>query len=241
MKAVLYIGHGTRLKKGAEEAKAFIQNVMQRIDVPIQEIGFLELTEPLIEEGFRTCVEKGATEISVVPLFLLAAGHIKQDIPLTLSALQEKYPHVQVKVREPFGVHEGILDALAEFVRETAGNVEPQDRLLIVGRGSSDPGIQADFEKIALGIKERLGIDAVSVCYLAAAQPRLNEGMEAIIQPSQGKVIVLPYLLFSGLLFTEVNEKVRKLQQQGLEILHTGPLSANRIFEDIIITRVGLN
>jgi sirohydrochlorin ferrochelatase len=237
MKAILYIGHGTRSKKGAEEAKAFIQGIMRRIDVPIQEISFLELTEPLIEEGFMRCVERGATEITVVPLFLLAAGHIKQDIPLTLSSLQARYPHIHVNVKDPFGVQGKILDAMAELVWVNAINLVPQDHLLIVGRGSSDPGIHADFLAIANGIRERLGIEHVSVCYLAATEPSLSKGLETITQRASGRVIVLPYLLFSGLLFAEINQKVRKLQKQGKEILHTGPLSGHRGIEDIVIDR----
>lgn len=101
MKAILYIGHGTRSKKGAEEAKTFIERVMNRVNIPIQELSFLELTDPLIEEGFQRCVERGATDITVVPLFLLAAGHIKQDIPDALSSLKLKYPDIQVSVKDP--------------------------------------------------------------------------------------------------------------------------------------------
>jgi sirohydrochlorin ferrochelatase len=238
MKAILYIGHGTRSKKGAEEAKAFIQTVMTRIDVPIQELSFLELTSPLIEEGFQRCVERGATAITVVPLFLLAAGHIKQDIPEALSKQQVRYPHVQVNVKDPFGVQGKILDAIAELVRISVEEVFPQDSLLIVGRGSSDPAIQADFSEIATGLKDRLEVKHVSVCYLAAAEPRLNEGLKAITKRNAGRVIVVPYLLFSGLLIAEVNQEVRKLQKQGQQILHTGPLSSHRVFEDIIIDRV---
>lgn len=237
MKAILYIGHGTRSKKGAEEVKAFIQRVMGRIGVLIQEFSFLELTEPLIDEGFKRCVERGATEITVVPLFLLAAGHIKQDIPRALTSLKAIYPHIQVNVKDPFGVQGEILDAVADFVRVTAVNLVPQDRLLIVGRGSSDPGIHADFLEISSGIRERLGIEHVSVCYLAAAQPRLAEGLETIIQSATGRVIIVPYLLFSGLLFAKVNQDVRKVQKQGQEILHTGPLSGHRVIEDIVIDR----
>ncbi len=229
MKAILYIGHGTRSKKGAEEAQSFIERVMGRVDVPIQEICFLELTEPLIEEGFTTCVERGATTIEVVPLFLLAAGHIKQDIPQALSLLQEKYPQIQVNVQDPFGVQGGILNAIAELVRDSVNELEPRDRLLIVGRGSSDPAIHADFAMIAAGIKERLEIEHVSVCYLAAAEPRLREGLETISASSDtGRVIVVPYLLFSGLLIAEVDHEVRKRQKQGQQILHTGPLSRHR-------------
>lgn len=237
MKAILYIGHGTRSKKGAEEAKAFIQRVIERIDIPIQEISFLELAEPLIEEGFKRCVERGATEITVVPLFLLAAGHIKQDIPRELSRLATKYPHIQVDVSDPFGVQGVILDAVADLVRITAVNLVRKDRVLIVGRGSSDLGIQADFLAIAEGIRKRLEIESVSVCYLAAVEPRLAEGLETITQNVTGRVIVVPYLLFSGLLTAEVNLEVRKVHNQGQEILNTGPLSGHRVIEDIVIDR----
>lgn len=237
MKAIIYIGHGTRLKKGSVEAKAFIKRIIERIDVPIQEISFLELTEPSMEEGFERCVLMGASEITVVPLFLLAAGHIKQDIPLALAGLQTKFPEIQVTVKDPFGVQGRILDAVVDLIRDTAGAVASEDRVLLVGRGSSDPGILTDFSKIAEGIRNRLGIKMVSVCYLAAAEPRLLEGLEAITADAEGRVIVVPYLLFSGLLLAEVNLEVRRRRKQGLEILLTGVLSSHRAIENIVIEK----
>ena len=240
MKAILYIGHGTRSKKGAGEAIAFVQRVMGRIDIPIQEVSFLELTDPLIAEGFARCVERGATEITVVPLFLLAAGHIKQDIPMVLASLKEKYPHIRIDVKDPFGVQESILDGVAELVFANTGGLNPQDQLLIVGRGSSDPEITADFSAIAEGLKARLGICHVAVCFLAAAKPTLDEGLEAVTQNASSRVIVVPYLLFSGLLMAEINQKVLRLKRQGWEIIHTSPLSSHRIIEDIVVARAGL-
>lgn len=237
MKAILYIGHGTRSKKGVKEANAFYQRVMRRIDVPIQEISFLEIAEPSIEEGFKRCVIKGATNITVVPLFLLAAGHIKQDIPRTLDFLQERYPHIQIDVKDPLGVQGKILDGVAELVKVTAGYLAPHDQLLIVGRGSGDPEIHINFFEIAKGMKERLGIKYVYVCYLAAAEPRLVEELETIAKRAEGRVIVVPYLLFSGLLIAEVNQVVRKRQKQGLPILQTGPLSNHQVIENIVVDR----
>ncbi|WP_251554115.1 sirohydrochlorin chelatase [Neobacillus muris] len=238
MKAILYIGHGTRSKKGAEEAKAFIHRVIDRIPVSIQEISFLELTEPLIEEGFRRCVQRGATDITVVPLFLLAAGHIKQDIPSVLSTLKEQYPDVTVAIRNPFGVETRILDGIADLVRDMVIDLTPQDAILIVGRGSSDPGIHDAFSKIAKGIQRRLGIKHISVGYLAAAEPRFLEGLESMSETTAGgRIIVIPYLLFSGLLLAEVDLEVRKRQKQGVKIIHTGTLSSHQIFEDIVMER----
>lgn len=237
MKAVLYIGHGTRSKKGADEARAFVARVSERVDVPIQEISFLELTDPSIEEGFRQCVERGATEVTVVPLFLLAAGHIKQDIPFVLESIKGQFPHVSIKVKDPFGVQGMILDAVAELVRETIGSVGIQDQILIVGRGSSDPDTLADFGLITDGIKERLGISGVSVCYLAAAEPRLQEGLTTVMEKAEGKIIVIPYLLFSGLLIAEVTAEIRKWAKLGREIYHTGILSSHRVIENIVVER----
>lgn len=237
MKAILYIGHGTRSKKGADEANAFVKRVIDRIDVAIQEISFLELSEPFIEEGFNRCVERGATEITVVPLFLLAAGHIKQDIPLELARLQAQFPEIQVTVKDPFGVQGRILDAVSDLIKDTAGKLLPEDRLLLVGRGSSDPGILADFSEIIGGIRKRLGLEKVSVCYLAAAEPRLLDGFEAITAGARGRVIVVPYLLFSGLLLAEVHQEVRRRQRLGQKILLTGPLSGHREIENIVIER----
>ena len=67
MQAILYVGHGTRLKKGVEEATQFIEEAKPYIDVAIQETAFLELVDPDIVEGVARCVEKGATNISLIP------------------------------------------------------------------------------------------------------------------------------------------------------------------------------
>jgi sirohydrochlorin ferrochelatase len=237
VKAILYIGHGTRSKEGADEAKSFIHRVMERINVEIQEISFLELTKPGIDEGFLRCVDRGATEITVVPLFLLAAGHIKEDIPLALSSLSRKYPNIQVNIKDPFGVQGKILDGIAELVRETVDDLSPQDSILIVGRGSSDLSIHTAFADIIKGMRERLGVDYVSVCYLAATEPRLQEGLETVSENTFGKIIVIPYLLFSGLLLKEVEQNVSMRQDLGQRIIHTGTLSKHRVIEDIVIER----
>jgi sirohydrochlorin ferrochelatase len=237
MKAILYIGHGTRSKKGAVEIRAFIDKVKARIDVRIQELSFLELTEPLIEEGFEKCVEQGATEIDVVPLFLLAAGHVKRDIPEALSSLIAKYPTIPVKIKNPFGVQEVILDAVAELIKDSAGEVCLTDRLLIVGVGSSDRDVHVNFGRIADGIGKRLGPEKVSVCYFAATEPRLSAGLEYISEGVLGRVIVVPYMLFSGLLLAELNKIVRTRQKEGQRILCTPALSSHSVIEDIVIER----
>ncbi|TWT06378.1 sirohydrochlorin chelatase [Planococcus sp. CPCC 101016] len=236
MKAILYVGHGTRSKKGAAEATGFLEKIIGQNPISIQEISFLELTEPFIEEGFTRCVEKGATKITVVPLFLLAAGHIKTDIPEALLPLQRQYPQIQVTVADPFGVQKRILDAIAEMVR--AGRVwSGTEALLVVGRGSSDPAIHKAFGEIAEGLKQRLGTETISLCYLAATTPTFQQGIKDISREIESRVIVIPYLLFEGLLLDEIEREVDKRKGQGQQISHTGCLSRHQAIQEIILER----
>ncbi|MGD6830564.1 sirohydrochlorin chelatase [Sutcliffiella halmapala] len=234
-KAILYIGHGTRSKQGAEEAKGFLQKVIDKVFVPIQEISFLELTEPFIEEGFECCIAKGATYITVVPIFLLKAGHIKEDIPEALAPLRERFPQVSVEVAEAFGVQERIVEGICELVRGSAGEVKAADSILLVGRGSSDPAIHEAFASIKEGIGEKLGNVRVEVCYLAATTPLFAEGIEEISRVAAARVIVVPYLLFAGLLLSEVTREVKKRRRAGQEIVLIEPLSRHQTIQDIVV------
>lgn len=237
MKAILYIGHGTRSKQGAAEANFFTESVIKKVKHPIQQLSFLELTEPTIEQGFDRCVQEGATDITIVPLFLLAAGHIKQDIPDALAPLKEKYPNISVTMADPFGVQSRILDAIAELVTIEAEPFSLNDSILIVGRGSSDLSIQESFHSIAQGISQRLGIKEVHVCYLAAASPSFQEGLDSICEKASGRIIVIPYLLFAGLLLSEVKREVKKKKKQVYPILLTGALGSHQVIQDIVIEK----
>ncbi|WP_157182394.1 sirohydrochlorin chelatase [Bacillus sp. m3-13] len=236
-RAILYVGHGTRSKKGAEEAKEFLGRVIARVDATIQEISFLELTEPFIPEGFERCVEKGATEITVVPIFLLTAGHIKEDIPEALEPLRVKYPGISVEIASAFGVQERIVDGISDLVRAAVGKVDARDSVLLVGRGSSDPAIHEAFAEIKKGVGVRLGVSQVHVCYLAATTPLFAEGIKDISSNAVGRVLVVPYLLFAGLLLSEVEREVRKRKGGGQDVLLIEPLSRHEVIQEIVVER----
>lgn len=235
MKAILYIGHGTRSKEGAREAVQFLERVIEQVNVPIQEISFLELSEPSISDGFNRCIQQGATNILIVPLFLFAAGHIKKDIPEVLHPLLEEYLDVQISLTDPFGVQESILDAMAEMVMESVPDLSYQDSILIVGRGSSDSIIHQNFASITKGIAKRLKAKDIQVCYLAAAKPSFQTGIERVSKERKGRIIVIPYLLFAGQLLSEVKREVHIRQKQGEKITLVNTLSHHQTIMDLVV------
>jgi len=77
----------------------------------------MELADPDIAAGFSSCVEAGATDITVFPYMLSPGRHSTSDIPRIVAQVACAFPHVTFGVTPAFGLHE----RLAEVVLERAG------------------------------------------------------------------------------------------------------------------------
>ncbi len=118
MRAILLIDHGSR-RDAANEMMDCMANLVQAMagsDV-IARYAHMELAEPSIEVGLRSCVEAGATEVICFPYMLSPGKHSTGDIPRMVAAAAVAYPALHVRVTNAFGVHE----RLAELILEKAG------------------------------------------------------------------------------------------------------------------------
>ena len=77
-------------------------------------LAFLELMEPSLSAAVERLVERGASRVVVVPLFLGTGGHIRRDLPALIeeAARAAKIP---VSAVTPAGEDQMILDALAKY------------------------------------------------------------------------------------------------------------------------------
>ncbi len=238
MKALLFICHGTRLAKGRMEAEEFVRLCMAQVEVPIKEICFLELAEPSITQGFETCIQKGATSISVIPVFLLSANHIKIDIPKELHHLQNQYPEVEVIYGRPFGVHEAISHLLWEKIPKSAVSLRENPHILLVGRGSTDQDVKRDLETIASNVQNHYGITSIQACFLTGSEPSFEEALWNS-RELYDQVIVVPYLLFSGLLINGMKLTIKSYQQQSKQnVTLCETLGYHPILKDVLLTRI---
>ena len=228
MQAILYIGHGTRLAEGVAQCKTFIELVKQHIDVPIQETAFLELVEPTIEEGVNRCIEQGATKIAIIPLLLLTAHHAKLDIPQEFEVIQSKYPTIEFTFGNPLGIEKSIVLEVIDKVQRVTdkhGNEDWEPRLLsgeadilLVVRGSSDPNLAKQANEICELVKKYSRYKYVKPCFLYGNDWRFENALS--MYTTCGKpVVIVPYLLFDGLLSVSIEKKVQLAQQTMPNIL----------------------
>ena len=101
---------------------ACMANLVQAMagDEVVVEYAHMELAEPSIEQGFASCVRRGATEVVAFPYMLSPGRHSTSDIPHLVAAAAAACPGVAYQVTPAFGVHE----KLGELILLRAG-VEP--------------------------------------------------------------------------------------------------------------------
>jgi sirohydrochlorin cobaltochelatase len=205
--ALLIVGHGSRDPRGAEEFHELVSLVRARAPMPV-EGGFIELSRPPISECVNNLKERGAREISAVPLMLLAAGHAKDDVPATL--VREKLTHPDLDFH--YGRALGIRPELLELMDERISAVVPEEEkegtaVLMVGRGSSDPDANSDLAKMARLFFEGRPYPLVETAFVSLAPPSVTEALERCRRLGAGRVAVFSYFLFTGVLEERIREQ----------------------------------
>ncbi|WP_223555797.1 MULTISPECIES: sirohydrochlorin chelatase [Lysinibacillus] len=214
MQAILYIAHGSRVKAGVEQAVNFLKSVQQEIELPIQEICFLELTAPTIAEGIDNCIKRGATAIAVMPILLLAAQHAKHDIPSEIDQAKKQHPQVRFTYGEPLGVHELLIDTLQTRVLE-ARLPTNNASVLLIGRGSSDPAVKSDLAKIATRLRDKYAYGVVDTCFLYGKGPTFEDWLQQEKNGSN-QVFIVPYLLFTGILRQSIARRLQAYENNHI-------------------------
>ncbi|MEW9671999.1 sirohydrochlorin chelatase [Ammoniphilus sp. 3BR4] len=217
MKAILFVGHGSKDAQGNEEVRKFVEGVLPELEVPIAETCFLEFEQPTVMQGLEACVKRGASEVAVIPMMLFAAGHAKIHIPAAIDEIKERFPGVKFTYGRPIGIHEEVLSILASRMKECGFDPlqeDPDIAVLLVGRGSSDPDANSDLFKMARLFWERGKANWVEPAFMGVTAPLVDEGVERCIRLGAKHVIVLPYFLFTGVLIKRMEAMVQQYRDQ---------------------------
>src|SRR5206468_6724552 len=79
---------------------------------------YIELAQPSVAQALDTLGQAGAAEVVVLPLFLFAAGHVKNDIPLALDAARKAHPRTRFRAARALGVDPRLAELLHRRVQE---------------------------------------------------------------------------------------------------------------------------
>nr|WP_315980184.1 sirohydrochlorin chelatase [Aliamphritea spongicola] len=192
-------GHGSRDKDAEREFGLVAAGLKKRFpDIPV-EYGFLEFSAPNIHMGLNSLLEQGVEQVYAIPGMLFAATHAKNDIPSVLTTFEENNSQIEMHYGSELGLHPAMIEAFQARIYESMG-IDPENPpenlydtlLVVVGRGTSDTGANAEAAKLTRIVNENMGFGWADTVYSGVTYPSVGVGMEKLLKLGYKRVVVAP-------------------------------------------------
>ena len=115
MKAIIFFGHGARDERWREPFDRLVALWPERHPHMLVETAFLEIMQPSLEGVIANLSIKGATDLTVVPVFFGQGGHLRNDYPVLLEKCRSQFPGIQLSTTPAVGEDLGVLQAIIDF------------------------------------------------------------------------------------------------------------------------------
>ncbi|MES2784890.1 MAG: CbiX/SirB N-terminal domain-containing protein [Pseudomonadota bacterium] len=113
--AVVLFGHGSRDPLWRAPMDSVAARIAQRSPDVAVRCAFLELQQPDLATSVAELVLAGVTQLTVVPMFLGAGRHVRDDLPLLIDDLRRNHAGLAIELLAPVGEHPLVLDLLAQI------------------------------------------------------------------------------------------------------------------------------
>jgi sirohydrochlorin cobaltochelatase len=112
---IVLVAHGSRDREWSRPFEALAATLAAAVPGPVA-LAYLELTQPPLGTAIAELVKQGATSIRVVPVFLGAGGHVKEDLPRLAARARAEHPGVPIRVAAPIGEQPAVIEAIAAAI-----------------------------------------------------------------------------------------------------------------------------
>lgn len=112
---ILLFAHGSRDREWARPFEALAATLATKVQSPVA-LAYLELMQPPLDVAIAELVKHGAISIRVVPVFLGAGGHVKEDLPRLVARARSDHPELTIHLDAPIGEQSPVIEAIAAAI-----------------------------------------------------------------------------------------------------------------------------
>lgn len=206
---VVILGHGSRDPEANAQFEQLVDDF--RATHPDLDVshGYVEIASPSLEAALSASALRN-THVVAAPLFLFGAGHLKNDVPIALDTARAQHPNVSFSAARELGIHSSLINLAfqrgAPFLPEPAA--AQKTAAIVVGRGASDPDANGDFCKLVRLLGEGRSFTWSQPSFIGITRPSFEDAAELIGRSRPDRIVVIPYFLFPGRLYTRLQEQV---------------------------------
>lgn len=115
MRALILLAHGSGDPNLIEPFTRLRRRVAALAGKSLVTLAYLEHAEPSFVEAANVLAGAGATEISVVPLFLGPGLYVRTDVPCLVEEAAARHPQVKWTLKAFVGDAPEVMDAIAAY------------------------------------------------------------------------------------------------------------------------------
>lgn len=116
MRGIVLFAHGARDPEWTRPFEAIRDRIRTHSPESPIELAYLEMMSPNLEDAIDAVIARGASAVTVFPLFMAQGGHLKKDLPRILEAIRATRPHVPISIEAAVGDVPEILDAITGWI-----------------------------------------------------------------------------------------------------------------------------
>lgn len=110
---IVLFAHGSREPGWAKPFESIARQLAGEFLV---ELAYLEIMKPTLEKAVASLAARGAQRVRIIPLFLGAGGHVREDLPKLVQAARERHAGVEIVLERTIGERAEITDAIAAVI-----------------------------------------------------------------------------------------------------------------------------
>jgi sirohydrochlorin cobaltochelatase len=238
---LLLMGHGSRDADGVAEFLLLVEAIRGAAPRLRVEAGFLEFAGPLvpsIDDAIDACAARGGERVLAVPMLLAEAVHGREDMPALVAAARARYPALDLRLAPVLGPHLSLIEIVEERIAAMGG--DPEDTtVLLVGRGTSSSGANADIYRLGRLLWERNRYAEVECCFSGTAQPDVPTGIDRCIRLGARRVVLAPYLINTGSLVKRIGAQAAeaRIRHPAVQIDVAGHIGLHPKLVELVVAR----
>jgi sirohydrochlorin cobaltochelatase len=110
---IILLAHGSSDKRWRETFEQLAAPTLASVNKA--RVAYMELAEPSMDTVIKEGVSEGATEFTIIPLFLAAGRHLRKDVPVMIEEL-EKAHGATIQLAPPIGENPLLGQAIRDVV-----------------------------------------------------------------------------------------------------------------------------
>jgi len=195
--AVVLLGHGSLAAESGVAMFRLAEELRERGVAPMVTAGFLNLSEPTIDQSVARCVDAGARRLLVVPYFLIAGKYVREDVPAVLQRIRDRYAAVDLAATGHLGDHAQLAWLALDRAEACVGRrLRTDDAVVLLAHGSPYNDANEDIERAAARLRCR--DIATTVGYMELNRPTIADAVAGALAAGSATVVAVPFFLHLG-------------------------------------------